>query len=218
MAEYNSKSEPFGPLIQINIEISAEMRSQRIGEYFRGYVIVTAKCGEEESTSRMMLPGPYDGPEDGELWEDFKMRYRAQLDWIRRNGTSAALTLADSLIIQAYQEDEGIGTKSAGRRLRYTKRQARLFKEMLPEYKRFWEDARRNGLINREGIWEHLVEAFEARVPYKSSQKITKPKWKSGQIALVHAALDAGVRLSNYKALGIEQWRTVKRELIDREG
>ena len=143
----------------------------------------------------MMLPGPYDGQEEGEhQFEEEKGRWRVQLDWIRHNWDARALSLAENLIREAYSDDEGVNIRSKGRKLHYTKRQANRVKELLPKCEQFWKDTRKKKrLVTSEGIWPCLIEAFHATVPYIGARTITKPKWKSGQIALVHAAMDAGV-------------------------
>lgn len=79
MADDDLKVEPFGPPVQINIEISAEIYTQEIGERVRAYAVITARCGDSEPVQRMMLPGPYDGPKDGEQLKEFKARWRGQL-------------------------------------------------------------------------------------------------------------------------------------------
>jgi hypothetical protein len=218
MSDWDLQSEPLGSTVQIEITISAEIHAQGIGEHFRAYAVIIASCGDQEPAQRMMLPGPYHGPKDGPQLEAFKARWLAQLDWIGRNFTAPAVAFADSLVIQAYQLDEGVNTKPIGRKLLYTKRQAKLFKELLPERERFWKDARKHGLDKHEGIWPHLIVALEERITIRrKAPKITRPKWRSGQIALVHAAMDAGIMLRDYKPLSMEQWRTVKREIVDRE-
>lgn len=220
MADDDLNIEPFGPSVEITIKISAEMMTQELGDNFRAYAIITAECGNQKPVRRMMLPGPYDGPKDDKQLEEFKARWRAQLEWVALNIAGPGVAFADSLVIKAYQVDEGVKTEATGRKLIYTRRQAERFRELLPERERFWNEARKNGLVDRDSIWEVLAKAFEATEPRKwpPETKGTKSKYKPWQIALVHAALDAGVRLGEDGILSIGQWRTIKRELVDREG
>ena len=209
-----TRQRTIGTPVRVNIKISARMHSQQVGEHFRSFAILTAECNGHD-TEWMMLPGPYDGPGNCDEFRDVALRWRAQVEWIRKNFTDSALSLAHSLVNKAWLEDEGLDVGRTRQKLKYTKRQAQRFRELLPKRKNFWKQSRRNGLNREDAIWPLLIEAFDARAPRKGPPRgLIKPKYKTGQIALIHAALDAGIRLRNHELLGMPQWRTVQRELV----